>query len=598
MPTIRRYERQVLPQPVGQPAAVPDAFGAGTGRAMVEVGRAIGRTGEVVGDIAQERRDRRDKAHVRDVLNQAIEQDREFMGGQYSKEGADGTGVYDESKKYFEDSKRRWMQQLESQQQQELFAQAYDPRANSHLDGALRHQNKQIEVYDTATKNAFVAQTTNDAVLMRKDPEYVAVSLAEVTATTRDLYRHMGKEVADAMVLDAQGRFHAAVIEADIEDNPAAAKKYFEGAVVQTQIPEKLKAVLKQKIDRADLRSREQQRADEIMSASADPRERLGMARKSPEDIRDGAVSRVKARNAEEKFYQEQAEQAMLAEKTNAILDIKSLEGALDIADTVENGKSRLELTRLAHSLYGTDKDKIKTDQAKMLEARIRIDRGEMPSIETLWMEYKPHAADADWKQLENYYRSGGAAAGLKDSNVRSIYKSLTGKDATDKPKKYNRVWDYVQRNMPEGRKPTDEEVRGLVGQALIEGYIPVKNWWDTEMTYGEALETGQIEQWVPDIPEEDEDRAIQQLNRVGIPVTPERIRKFYLHEMKGVPRPAAQPIAKPPPAQTPAGQMTDAELDARLQEMGAPVDANNREVLRRNLAKEKPDTGIQWVNP
>lgn len=538
MPTIRRYERQVALQPVSPLAASADAFGAGIGRAFAQAGQALGQTGGVVVNIHLEKELQRDKARVRDTLNRAIEQDREFMGAQYAKQGVDGVNVYDESKTYFDDSRRQWMGELETTQQQELFAAAYDSRMNSHLESAQSHQNRQIEAYDTATKKAFIANTTNDAVLMRRDPEFVAASLAEVVQTTRELYGKMGKEAADAAVLEATGAFHADIIEADIKDNPALAKQYFEKAVVQTQIPEKLKAVLKQKLDGADQRGREQERADFIMAASDDSQDRLRMARESGEDIRDGVVTRIKIRNAEEKVFQEQAKEKLLAEKTNEILDIKNLEAALNIADTVEDGKSRLNLVKLAKSLYG--KDAIETDQARMLEARILIDRGEMPDIETLWRGYRPFASDSDWKQLENYFRSGGAAAGLKDSNVRGIYKSLTGKDATEKPELYNEIWNYVQDNLPEGRKPTDEEIRKLVGRSLTTGERKGGGWgYGEDMPLTEAVRKGHMDTWLPDVTD-DEDRKIRKiLKDNGKLINDRTIRLYKKHILMGLPLPA-----------------------------------------------------------
>jgi hypothetical protein len=470
-------------------------------------------------------------------LNRAISQDREFMSGQYAKVGKEGAGVYDESLSYFEEARRKWMKELKTPIQQELFSQAYDPRVNSHLDGAIRHQANQIKIYDEATQNAFISQTTNDAVLMRKDRAFVENSLAEVTQTTKNLYQHMGKEVMDAMVLEAQGKFHAAVIEATIEEDPVAAKKYFEKAVVQTQMSEKLKTVLKKKLDSAGLRQKEQARADNIMGASDDPKERLKMARESDQDLRDGVVMRIKARNAEETYFKEQAELTLLSEKTNAVLNAGNLEDGLDVADSVTSGRSRLELTRLAHSLYG--RDDTKTDQAKMLEARILIDRGKIADIESLWRGYKPYADDGDWKQLESYFRSGGAAAGLKDSNVRTIYKSITGKDAADKPEQYGRVWEYVRNNLPEGRKPTDEEVRKLVGQALTWGERKGGGWgYGENMPLTEAILKGHLETWLPDVDDEEE-RAIKKiLKENGKLVNDTTIRLYKKHIIMGLPLP------------------------------------------------------------
>lgn len=538
MPTVRRYERQVLPQPINEPVAIPDAFGAGIGRAISQTGQALQKTADTMVDIHIERELQKDKAWVRDILNQAAQQDREFMAGQYGRLSADGTNVYDESKKYFEDSRRRWMDRLATPRQQEMFAQAYDPRVNSHLDGAIRHQNKQIEIYDRATKNAFIVQTTNDAVMMRRDSSYVEISLAEVTATTRELYRHMGKEVADSMVLDATGKFHAAIIEADLEDDPQAAKRYFDKTIVQTQISEKLKAVLKQKIDRADLRGREQERADYIISASDDPVERLRMARESNKDIRDGAVVRIKARNAEEERFKEKARIKANADRVNRIINAGNYSDALDIADTAQYGPDRLDLIRLSQSLY-TGK-KIQTDPAKMLEARIRIDREEIPSLETLWMEYKPYADDADWKQLENYFRSGGAAGGLKDATVRTMFKNMTGKSAEEKPDHYQGVWNYVLRNLPEGKKPIDPDVRQLVGQALAEGEREGGGWgYGEDMPYLEAVEKGHGDTWLPDVTGDEEEKITRILKENGKLVTDRTIQLYKKHVILGIPLPA-----------------------------------------------------------
>jgi hypothetical protein len=583
MPTIRRYERQVLPRPAGPPAAVPEAFGAGIGRAMEQMGRSLGQTGDVVVNVMVEKELQKDKARVRDVLNRAIEQDREFMADQYARKGADGVTVYDDAKSYFEESKRRWMGELSTPGQQELFAAAYDPRVGSHLDAAQSYQNKQIEIYDQATKNAFISQTTNDAVLMRRNPGFVAASLAEVIQTTRELYRHLGKEAADAAVLEATGAFHAGIIEADMEDDPAAAEKYFDRAVVQTQIPEKMKAVLRQKLSHASLNQQTYERADFVAGDSDDPVERMKMARESDPKIRAGVTALIKARNAEEKQFRADALEKLLDVKTNEILNAKALEPALKIADTLEKGSARLTMVKLAESLYGGG---VKTIAAKLMEARILIDRRKIPSKLALWRDYKPYVSDDDWPALESYFQNGGAAGGLTDSSVRSIYKGRTGKtDDAVKPEEYNWVWDYVLRNLPEGRKPTDDILRDLVGQAIIGGRIPIKNWPDTKMTYGEAVEKGETARWVPNISKDVEDQIIRKLNEVGIPVTEERIRKFYLHEIEGVPRPARSSPFKAP--QIPANEMTDAQLDDQLRELGAPVDAHNREVLRKNLKGE-----------
>jgi hypothetical protein len=246
---------------------------------------------------------------------------------------------------------------------------------------------------------------------------------------------------------------------------------------------------------------------------------------------------RIKARNAEETYFKEQAELTLLSEKTNAVLNAGNLEEGLDVADSVTSGRSRLELTRLAHSLYG--RDDTKTDQAKMLEARILIDQGKIADIESLWRGYKPYADDGDWKQLESYFRSGGAAAGLKDSNVRTIYKSITGKDAVDKPEQYGRVWEYVRNNLPEGRKPTDEEVRKLVGQALTWGERKGGGWgYGENMPLTEAILKGHLETWLPDVDDEEERKIKNILKENGKLVNDTTIRLYKKHIIMGLPLP------------------------------------------------------------
>jgi hypothetical protein len=495
------------------PDPAADAFGAGLGAAVSQLGAAAASAGEQIYDSAMVYQEKKDKAYVRDIVNQARAADRKYMAEQYAKEGKEGINVFDESAAYFDEQEDHWMARLPTPAQQELFKQAYYPLVNNHLDGAIAHQQKQIDLYEDSTRQAFIDQTTSDAIQNRWDEDFVDESLMEVQMTTRERFAGRDREVIDDQVAKETGKFHTKIIEAMIEDNPARADEYFKAHL--DEIPGEVQTMLKGKLETTTVAQESQMRADNIVASTPAYEKKLEKARKIKDaKVRDATLARIKARETERKYIEAEAKQQHESDMTKQIIHADSLSNALSIAYKEEDGKLQLQLVKLAEDRFGNKKTV--TDPAKMLEARMRIDRGEIADMETLWREYKPYADQDDWKKTEDYFRKGGITGGLKDSTVRTMFATMRGKKADEKPEEYQYVWNYVKRNLHPDKAVTDEVVRQLVSDAMVnvtlEGEAKGSGWWwDKDETYGMALEKGRGDIWLPDVSDAEEKAIISE---------------------------------------------------------------------------------------
>jgi hypothetical protein len=341
----------------------------------------------------------------------------------------------------------------------------------------------------------------------------------------------------------------------------------------------RIKAKLKERKNRTAAR----RKADEIMGSADEYGEQIKLARKIEDtDLRAKTTELLDSENIRKNNIRTTAIKETTDELTNQIIDSPDLATALEIADEAEelSGVLRKELRAYATALKsgGPTHSEIGARE----EARARIDGQSFKDPETgeiiepitdmnrLLIEYAPRLKKSDLDAVVKYMEGGGVQGTLTDSEVRTMFKNVTGKDAKDEPHAYSRAWDYISSRAKPNQKFTDDELRKMMTRVTTAGLrvpefgergYPFFGGAFTEgLTYSEAAARGVLEDWYPKVADEEEDiidagierynAAAQKYNETAsvesqqyiIPAKTETGRSFYKkHFMLMVPFPQGE---------------------------------------------------------
>lgn len=222
---------------------------------------------------------------------------------------------------------------------------------------------------------------------------------------------------------------------------------------------------------------------------------------------------------------------------TDQILSAKTVGEAYQLADSAP-AKHRKEMLNVVKSRI--QRDNVITKIPKLIEARARIDAGDITTPQQLWREYRLDLSRQDWTTLDAYLRDGGKAQ-LQDSRVRSIYKSISGKAADKTPETYQAVWEVVSQNAKAlGRTPDDDTLRKWIKNLMMAGEYQRRYLWDQNASYIQAKQERRVDQWLPEITTEEEAAQITaELKKIpGQKVNEQTIREYKKYHLMGIPLP------------------------------------------------------------
>jgi hypothetical protein len=142
---------------------------------------------------------------------------------------------------------------------------------------------------------------------------------------------------------------------------------------------------------------------------------------------------------------------------------------------------------------------------------------GPITNMNQFLSEYAHRLTKTDRVAVAKYMEGGGIMATLSDSQVRSVFKTVTGKEGHEDPVKYAQAWDYISARVKPNQKFTDNDLLKMMRTITAEGqrqhnlpkfYEGFFGWgWKAkDMNYNEALSKGLIDEWFPRVHEDEED--------------------------------------------------------------------------------------------
>ena len=132
-----------------------------------------------------------------------------------------------------------------------------------------------------------------------------------------------------------------------------------------------------------------------------------------------------------------------------------------------------------------------------------------------------------------SYLENGGKLQGAPLSRVKSLYKELTG--STSMPEGF---YDTVVSFLPDGKTPSEQELRKIISNLHMDGDVQGKWFGDTLF---EAMRDGNFQGWLPDLTDDDRTVIAAQLADRGIPATENTMREYKRKYIMGLPMPETE---------------------------------------------------------
>lgn len=568
MPVIKRYQRQHFAGPAPVTGYTDMArLNLAMGQEVNRLAQGAEKISDVIIEAHVEKELEKQEAFLADALNQAAEQDREFMAGLFERTGKDAVNSYLDAEDHFKRQAEMYSSRFQTQKEQEAFKQQYFARKNVFLTRALGHQNEQIRNYREATLNGAIKQKTNDALMMRDDAGYVEEQRAGVEADTRAKYKRYEGDALEELVSEANGKFYASVYGALIEDDASEAEKRINQIIDEDnrredgkkRLPENVKLALQKKLETALHSEAVFSRADEISVLSDEYAEQDRMVRETDPKIRSEVRSVVTARQNREKQLKADAREELRKEKSRQVLSAADYDAALKIATSVTDPDIRKELIGTARWLFIGGKTTRQPDPVLSIWFKEMIDSGAIKEVPDLFkaennLQGKTFSdlSPAEMKDIYNTVKKkeAGQMDKLSWTHAASMFKTSTGYNNIEKPAAFEMAWQMMTRSVENGMAPTDDNMIKIIDKAWMlsnmTGEVKAGGWWGRvatagygwDKTYAQAVAEGEQDQWMPPVSEDERPGIIDELKKAGRLVNEDTIRLYKKHVILGYPRP------------------------------------------------------------
>ena len=167
-------------------------------------------------------------------------------------------------------------------------------------------------------------------------------------------------------------------------------------------------------------------------------------------------------------------------------------------------------------------------------ELRGSIDRGTVTNREQIEVVgVNSRMTNGQINAAISYLENGGKLQGAPLSRVKSLYKELTG--STSMPEGF---YDTVVSFLPDGKTPSEQELRKIISNLHMDGDVQGKWFGDTLF---EAMRDGNFQGWLPDLTDDDRTVIAAQLADRGIPATENTMREYKRKYIMGLPMPETE---------------------------------------------------------
>lgn len=550
-------QRQDLPAARINVQASPQAFGAGIGAAMQD-------TGEVIQKFALDKMQREDTLAAKQAFTLANDSLREYLYGEqgvFKMTGANAQGLSKKGSQALEKIARTASEKLNNTQR-ELFDRFWTTASASALDGIYRHEANEFQKLEDETDQALVDSEINTALEGYRDQRAVTDAVSRISATIDSTVIRKGHDPmwGAAEKKKATTAIYTGIIDRMMsEDHPELAKQIFQ--TYKKDIDPGMHAKITEEINRVGSLVKAQDMADKLVGSGMNESQALAEARKKTSGKDEALlVSEIKARYSDMESAKYQAVKTEEQELGNRLLNAKTAQEALSIANSAQDFGNRTRLLSIAERFAQAENPRaaeVKESPEnlyKTAQLRKQISNGAVTSEEQIVLLGAQNGlTNSQIKELQKDFRDGFDA--IEPTQFEAALRLVTG-DPDAEMEKYPKLWDMVVNQLPTGQKATFNELKQAIATQLKPGIIPDSGIFgrDNKYTYQQSVIEGRSAEWLPVLDDRERKTIIDILQRGGIKrPTDKDIGEYYRAVIMGIP--VQGQIYGPPAAPKPSAR-------------------------------------------
>jgi len=206
----------------------PDAFGAG-------IGRALGQLGGTLSDLGKMQAQLEDQRRANDALGlytRAKDELRPWLfdqkDGAYAQQGGSAMGVERQGAAVLQDIQDRYIAEIDDPKTQEAFRKMWLRESDTTKDALARHELRELGVYKAETSKAVLLSSMQDAYSYYNDDKAIAKALDDSLRAIDANSAGLPPEALVAARSEARSQIHLAVISRWAQENPYKALEYYQ----------------------------------------------------------------------------------------------------------------------------------------------------------------------------------------------------------------------------------------------------------------------------------------------------------------------------------------------------------------------------------
>lgn len=299
--------------------ASDEDFGAGTGRALKQVGNVFERR-------ALELKEQQDTTAATDAYMKATDELRTFTNEIQKRKQGDAKGITSETNQFIAELQSKYGTELANKSQLERFESLLKQKRSATLDGMARYEAAEDQAYTKDTFTALRDEARDSAVENPYNQPMINQSVMNTDAAVERLFKGASRDVIDQEKEKARSELHKGVISRRLTRDAVGARIYYEQNYEDINGDDRttIEAALK----KGDIREQAQALVDQTMVEYDDMEAGLKAIRsKVSGELEDEAVRRYKTRHAEAETIKKRNHDETI-ENVWKVYEGKKIEGA------------------------------------------------------------------------------------------------------------------------------------------------------------------------------------------------------------------------------------------------------------------------------
>lgn len=546
MPKIaQQTQPQVQTQVVRGARAGEAPLGAFAGASM---GQGLQQVGQGLGELAQynaKQNERVSQTRAEETLVQFEREKNDLFfnteSGYFNLQGRDAYDNADVTREKLNKLKEKYMGNLTDERAKQLFSKVADNHLTRALTDVDRHASKGFDAWETATANAVVENTIENASLYWNNEDdlntQIALGVQQIIDTSTN--QGLGSEAIAEKVQTFKSSFAVSAIDAALVDSSSSAEKLIKKYEKDLEGPDMVKVkkalATKKKAEKTATDSTAAfAYADAAIKKHIDDRQAIMDEINQIEDPEIRKIARTEAITQLEQNRKAEVEKSLQEYK-----DARSYitgQGTLSAYQTAFSQEwnnmtdaQRTSLEKLATGKVVNDAIAWVDVQAMRDEEVMKLTPGQVKNLSAKLTPSHFNTFTNRWNSLNNpndtaakvAHQTGRTRAQQTKSAIEQIMDKPSNKWTVDDKQRVNQFYwlvdsEYQQAKADLGRELTSQEYTGLINRLSRKVVIERSGWFDKEMI-------------LSDIPAEDLQTLISVLRENGATITSENLIKAYM---------------------------------------------------------------------